>query len=141
LVGPSQVGARFIEMLVARYHHPIWTLITSTSAVALGLGLLLAGFPALSLGLVLYGGGVGLSSIARGTLPLALFGASGYATLMGRLAMPNLMAQAISPLLGALLLEHGGAGGTLLALTILAAVNVALSGILWLSAGSRAGSS
>ena len=29
LVGPSQVGARFIEMLIGRYHHPIWTKVAS----------------------------------------------------------------------------------------------------------------
>ena len=27
LVGPSQVGARAMEMLIGRYHHPIWTLV------------------------------------------------------------------------------------------------------------------
>ena len=48
-------------------------------------------------GLVLYGSGSGIRSIARGTVPLALFGRDGYAVLMGRLAMPILIAQAASP--------------------------------------------
>jgi hypothetical protein len=51
---------------------------------------------------------MGIMSIARGTVPLALFGAPGYAVLMGRLATPSSLAQAISPLLGALVLESGG---------------------------------
>ena len=96
LVGPSQVGARTIEMLVGRYHHPIWTMVASTVLVAVGLGLLAAGLPIMAVALALYGAGIGIESIARGTLPLTLFGTSGYATLMGRLAMPSLLAQAAS---------------------------------------------
>ncbi len=42
-----------------------------------------------------------------------MFGATGYATLMGRLAMPSLMAQAAAPSIGALLLERAGAKGLL----------------------------
>jgi hypothetical protein len=60
-----------------------------------------AGLPLIPVALAFYGGGIGLESIARGTLPLALFGASGYATLMGRLAMPSLLAQAAAPWIGA----------------------------------------
>ena len=43
--------------------------------------------------------------IARGTLPLALFGPDRYATLMGRLAFPSLIVQALAPSAGALLIE------------------------------------
>jgi MFS family permease len=110
LIGSSQVGARIIEMLIGRYHHPIWTLLASTVFVAVGLAISLAGLPVVAAALVLYGAGMGIKSIAQGTLPLALFGATGYAALMGRLAMPSLVAQSISPLAGALLLEHFGAG-------------------------------
>ncbi|MGD9507726.1 MAG: MFS transporter [Geminicoccaceae bacterium] len=46
LVGPAQVGARAIEMVIGRYHHPIWTMVASTVLVAAGLGLLWAGPPA-----------------------------------------------------------------------------------------------
>ncbi len=40
IVGPSQVGARAIEMLISRFHHPIWTKFASTLFVATGVGLL-----------------------------------------------------------------------------------------------------
>ena len=113
LVGPSQVGARVTEMLVGRYHHPIWTLVGSTVLVAIGVGSLWMGLPLVAVALVLYGGGIGIESIARGTLPLALFGEESYAAIMGRLAMPSLVAQAASPSLGALLIRHFGSGGTL----------------------------
>jgi hypothetical protein len=71
------------------------------------------GIPVLPAALGFYGAGIGLESIARGTLPLALFGSNGYAKLMGRLAMPSLIAQAAAPSVGALLLERYGAHGTL----------------------------
>ena len=48
--------------------------------------------------------------IARGTLPLALFGAERYATLIGRLAFPALITQALAPSAVALLIEGQGAG-------------------------------
>lgn len=86
----------------------------------------MAGLPATAIALGLYGAGAGIFSIARGTLPLALFGASGYAALMGRLAMPMLVAGALAPSVGALLLARVGADATLAALTGLAAANTAL---------------
>jgi len=130
MVGPSQVGARFIEMLVSRYHHPIWTKVASVSLVALGLALLWAGIPIIALALILYGAGIGLESIARATLPLPLFGAANYAPIMGRLAMPSLIAQAIAPSLGAVLIQLLGAEGALGIVVIVAAGNVALTLVL-----------
>jgi hypothetical protein len=134
LVGPSQVGARIVEMAFGRYYHPIWTMLAATVLVTVGVGLLLVGFPIILLALIPYGAGIGIESIARGTLPLALFGPKNYAALMGRIAMPALAAQAASPSVGALLLEFDGVRGFLLALTGLAALNVVLTAALWSSA-------
>jgi hypothetical protein len=140
LVGPSQVAARTVEMAIARYHHPIWTKLASVSFVALGVSALWAGLPLIPAALAFYGAGIGLESIARGTLPLALFGASGYATLMGRLAMPSLLAQAAAPWIGALLLERVGPHGALAVLAGVAVLNVALTcGLGWMVARRRAG--
>ena len=126
LIGPSQVGARVVEMALARRrHHPVWTLIVSTVLAAIGLGLLFGQASLVAMGLVAYGAGAGIRSIARGTVPLALFGREGYATLMGRLAMPLMLAQALSPTLGAVLVDGVGAAGTLFVLTAVAVVNVA----------------
>jgi predicted MFS family arabinose efflux permease len=130
IVGPSQVGARFIEMLASRHHHPIWTKIVSVSCVALGLGLLWAGLPFIALTLVFYGAGIGLESIARATLPLALFGSADYAPIMGRLARPSLIAQAASPSIGAFLIQWLGADSALGIIVVVAAANVALSIVL-----------
>jgi hypothetical protein len=128
------VGARFIELMVARFHHPIWTKITSVSLVATGLILLWAHIPIVFLALIFYGGGIGLESIARATLPLALFGPQDYAPIMGRLATPSLIAQAASPSLGALLMSWLGADHTLAVLVTIALMNVALVLLLALKA-------
>jgi MFS family permease len=126
IVGPSQVGARFIEMLIAKYHHPIWTKIASVTSLALGLGLLWRDFPLVALPLIFYGAGIGLESIARATLPLVLFGASNYAPIMGKLARPSLIAQAASPTVGAFLIQWFGPDGALEPIVALACVNVLL---------------
>jgi MFS family permease len=138
LVGPSQVGARLIELLIARYHHPIWTKLVSTLLVAVGLAGLWAGLPVLVLPLVFYGAGIGLESIARGTLPLAMFTGAGYAARMGRLAMPSLMMQAAAPSIGAALMSAYGTGGTLAALMLVAAGNFLLAVMLFASLRSGA---
>jgi hypothetical protein len=50
----------------------------------LGIVLILVGFLVISIAVVLYGAGIGLESIARGTLPLAVFGAADHrATALG----------------------------------------------------------
>lgn len=129
LIGPSQVGGRLIEMAGGTRHHPVWTLIAATTATAAGLVLLAgSGWPALAL--ILYGAGNGVFSIARGALPMALFGPDRYPRIMGRLARPSLVAQAAAPLVGAGLIALAGAEGTLAVLAGIAATNLALAALL-----------
>lgn len=130
IVGPAQVGARAIQMLITRHHHPIWTKLASAIFIALGIAVLWAGLPIVSAALIFYGAGIGIESIARGTLPLALFGEHRYAAIVGRIAMPSLIAQAASPSLGAILIERLGANGTLATLFTVALANVLLVGVL-----------
>ena len=131
LFGPAQVGARVIESLFGRHYHPIWTMVASCAAMAVGMAMLSAGFPILALTILIYGGGYGIMWIARGTLPLALFGAERFPTLIGRLAFPSLIVQALAPSAAALMIERHGAGATMAALTGFAALNVLLIGLLW----------
>jgi MFS family permease len=131
IVGPSQVGARVVEMLAGRHYHPIWTMVGSAALVAIGTGLLFADFPVYSVAIVLYGAGNGIGSVARGTLPLVLFGSSRYPILMGRLALSILMSMALSPFLGAIAFQVGGANSTLGLIAFLGAANVLLVGLLW----------
>ena len=130
LIGPSQVLARILEMIIGRHFHPIWTMLSSTVLVTIGLLLLSFHLPVVALGLVFFGAGMGIMSIARGTVPLVVFGAPGYARLMGQLAAPSSLAQAISPMLGAVILESGGATEILFALSGVALTNVMLVGLL-----------
>lgn len=131
LFGPAQVGARLIERLFGAHYHPVWTLLAATALMLLGLALLLAGPTLVALAIILYAAGYGITWIARGTLPLTLFGAVRYPVVAGKLALPSLIAQALAPTLGALMIEQVGALNTIAMLTALAAINVALMLVLW----------
>ncbi|TFD89845.1 MFS transporter [Cryobacterium serini] len=130
LVGPSQVGIRLVELLFAKGYHPLWTMAASVLLVGLGLGILSAGLPLYALIMILYGAGIGLASVAHGTVPLAVFGAEGYASLMGRIALPALLAQAAAPPLGTLLINTIGASATSMTLALAAVANIGL--VVWM---------
>jgi MFS family permease len=127
VIGPLQFGARAIEFFIARYHHPVWTQFASTLLVGIGVAALWMAVPVLAVPIVFYGAGIGLESIARGTLPLALFAGPRYAVVMGRLAMPSRIAQAAAPPIGAALLGAYGPGGVLATFVVVAGVNFALA--------------
>ena len=129
-IGPSQVGARFIEFVVGRKHHPLWTMLAATLAMAVAITFLGIGIPAPAVLVIAYGAGVGLSSIANGTVPLALFGQEHYARIMGRIALPSMLAQAAAPVLGSLLIGTLGSRSTMLALGLLGFLAFALA--MWL---------
>lgn len=124
----SQSGGRLLDALVGRKIHPVWEGIAASVLVCLGLALLAtANRSVVPLALVIFGIGNGIRTIVKGTLPLALFGAQGYATLIGRLGMPTLIAQAVGPSLGAISLTRYGVAPTLSLLVALALVNLVLS--------------
>ena len=125
ILGPCQVGSRVVDILFKR-GHPIWTAFFSVGLVALGL-LALALFPQFALlSMVLYGAGNGLRAIVRGTLPLAMVKPEAYAVVVGRMARPALIGQALTPVAGGYLFETLGASATLWILCALALLNVAL---------------
>jgi hypothetical protein len=125
------VAARVVERLLGAHYHPVWTMVASCALMLVGLALLLGGLPVLALAILLYGAGYGIMWIARGTLPLSLFGPERYATLMGRLAFPSLIVQALSPAAAAWLIERTGADITMTVLIGFAAINVVLIAVLW----------
>jgi predicted MFS family arabinose efflux permease len=131
LIGPSAVGARFIEMLAGPRYHPIWTMIASVVLVFIGACLFLIGSLGFASAIILYAAGNGIGSIAKGTLPLALFGPVRYPALMGRLALPIMIAMALSPYIGAVAFQHGGATWSFALLLALAFANVNLVAVLW----------
>jgi MFS family permease len=143
IIGPGQVGARFIEMLAGSRYHPVWTMVASATLVCCGLALFFAGPPIFAFAIALYAAGNGIGSIAKGTLPMALFGPARYPVLVGKLALPILCAMSLSPYLGALCLQLGGVKATFAFVVAIAAINVALVGVLFAltrenrTAGSR----
>jgi hypothetical protein len=139
LFGPAQVGARVVERVFGSRYHPIWTLIAAGALMAAGLALLLGRSSLLWLVILVYGAGYGITWIARGTLPLALFGPQRFPRLMGKLAFPSLIIQALAPSAGALLIEASGADATIAILSALAAINLALIAMLWASCRARPG--
>src|SRR5262249_28891080 len=114
LFGPAQVVARICELLFARGVHPL-------HIARFPVAMLLAAFALLALiGIsvaaaacfaVMFGMANGLLTIARGAVPLALFGPAGYGHLVGRIGGPYLVMQAIAPLVLAVL--AGRAAGPL----------------------------
>jgi MFS family permease len=109
LFGPAQVGARLVEFAFGRNLHPLWIArfaLTTFLCAFLMLVLLGVSTATAAAFALLFGGANGLITIARGAVPLALFGASGYGRLMGRLAGPFLLVQAAAPFIMALMIEH-----------------------------------
>jgi MFS family permease len=96
LIGPGQVGARLLEWGFGRYLNPLITSRLGASLMPLGMLAPLAGAPGLVL-TVAYGMSNGVLTISRGTLPLYLLGPHGYAPVLGRIAMPVMLATAIAP--------------------------------------------
>ena len=100
LFGPAQVLARVCELFFARRLHPIWIARFSTGLLVAAFALLalipFSAFAAAAFA-VMYGMANGLLTIARGTVPLALFGAAGYGRLVGRIGGPFLVVQALAP--------------------------------------------
>jgi MFS family permease len=127
LFGPAQVGARLIEFSFGRNLHPLWV-------VRFALGVLLCAFvmmavlgistPVAAAFALLFGGANGLVTITRGAVPLTLFGASGYGRLMGRLAGPFLVMQAVAPLVMAFVVERASDAAALALAASFAAVGL-----------------
>jgi len=106
LVGPAQVAARLGELVIVRRIHPLDSARLALALFPLGAALLLSGGAAFAAPFaVLYGCGNGLITIARGSVPLALFGPEGYGARLGLIATPGRIAQAIAPLAFALLIQ------------------------------------
>lgn len=115
LVGPAQVAARLIEFTLLRRASPMISARLATVLHPIGAALLVMFGPAVAVPFVLlHGGGNGLLTIARGTLPLALFGAASYGLRTGLLAAPARIFQGAAPLLFGLVLDRSGPHAALL---------------------------
>jgi len=136
LVGPAQVGARIVEFGLLRSFHPISSARLASAMHPIGAAFLVAfGAPGIIAFALLHGAGNGMITIAKGTLPLALFGPGGYGLRSGLLSAPARMLQAASPFLFGLLLDRVGIG----AVGLSAGLCLAAFGSLFLLRPRRAG--
>jgi hypothetical protein len=136
LVGPAQVAGRLLEFGVLQRFHPL--LSARLAAIAHPVGALAVvgfGAPAAVVFTVLHGAGNGILTIAKGTLPLAIFGPSGYGFRQGILMVPARFGQASAPFLFAVLMERFGASALLLSTALGLA---ALAALLVLTPSSTA---
>jgi MFS family permease len=109
LVGPAQVAARVVEFGLLRSFHPIASARLASVMHPLGAVVVLGfGAPGIIAFALLHGAGNGMITIAKGTLPLALFGPRGYGRLSGLLSAPARILQSAAPFLFGLLLHRVG---------------------------------
>jgi predicted MFS family arabinose efflux permease len=109
LVGPAQVAARVLEFSLLRRMHPLLSARLAALMHPAGAALLVCfGSPLAYVFALLHGGGNGILTIAKGTLPLVLFGPQGYGLRQGVLMVPARIAQALAPWLFGLWLDRYG---------------------------------
>jgi predicted MFS family arabinose efflux permease len=112
LIGPSQVGARLLEAGLMKRFHPMVSARLSVALHPLGAAIL-ATFGAVAASgvfTVLHGAGSGILTIARGTVPLAMFGPENYGYRLGLLGAPSRIMMSAAPLVFGILIDVYGAG-------------------------------
>jgi hypothetical protein len=109
LFGPAQVAARLCEFIFARNVHPLWIARFAVAMLVLAFVMLwLIGLstPVAFAFAIMFGIANGLITIARGAVPLALFGAVGFGGIIGRIAGPALIVTSIAPVVVAFIAER-----------------------------------
>ncbi|MBR0994024.1 MFS transporter [Bradyrhizobium japonicum] len=110
LIGPAQVGARMLEAGFLSRFHPLWS--TRLACLTHPIGAVIVaifGGAAASAFALFHGSGNGILTIARGTLPLSIFGPKDFGYRLGIIGAPARMAQAVAPLAFGLLIDVMGA--------------------------------
>jgi MFS family permease len=114
LVGPAQVGARLVEFGLLRSFHPLLSARIAAVLHPIGAAFLVVFGPvAAPLFAIFHGAGNGMITIAKGTLPLAIFGPAGYGLRNGLLSVPTRVAESAAPLLFGLLIDRMGVNAVL----------------------------
>ncbi|MDE2373066.1 MAG: MFS transporter [Hyphomicrobiales bacterium] len=110
LVGPAQVAARLVEFLLLHRAHPLISARVAALLHPIGAVIFAVVGPAAAIPFtIFYGAGNGLLTIARGTVPLAVFGPRGYGERSGLIGAPARASQALAPLAFGVLLDRMGA--------------------------------
>lgn len=134
--GIAQTLSRLGDLVFGKNLHPLDLGRITLAFLPLSFAVLIWGGASLTTAItfiVLFGIANGLTTIVRGAVPLALFGAKGYGEILGILATPYLVLNAIAPMIFALIDErYGGAAATytLLAVGLLAWISMEIMA-LW----------
>jgi MFS family permease len=127
LFGPAQVAARLAEFIFARNVHPLWIARFAVAMLVLAFVMLwLFGLstPVAFAFAIMFGIANGLITIARGAVPLALFGAVGYGGIIGRIAGPALIVTSIAPVVVAFIAERASDPVALVAVAAFGALSL-----------------
>jgi len=127
MIGPAQVAARVLEASVLARFHPL--LSTRLACITHPIGACVIGLfggGAAAAFALLHGAGNGILTIARGTLPLSIFGPKDYAYRLGLIGAPSRIAQALAPLGFGLLIEPMGRGVLVVSSVLCIAALIAL---------------
>jgi MFS family permease len=109
LIGPAQVAARIVEAsFLSRFHPLVSTRLACITHPIGAVIVALVGGGAASAFAIFHGTGNGILTIARGTLPLSIFGPKDYAYRLGIIGAPARMAQAAAPLAFGVLIDVMG---------------------------------
>jgi predicted MFS family arabinose efflux permease len=128
LFGPAQVFARIIEASFLSRYHPLLSTRLACLTHPIGAAILaVAGGAASSAFAIFFGLGNGILTIARGTLPLAIFGPQNYGYRLGIIGAPARMAQAAAPLAFGLLIDTMGSRVLIVSSALSLSALVALS--------------
>lgn len=122
VIGPFKTVGRFLEFFISRNLYPLVTYMLALGLMMTGfLTLLTLGFtvPGVMLAAALYGMGDGIKTIARGTLPLALFGHRGYGARLGWINSISMAANASAPFAFAYLTQELGGWFSFAAMTVI----------------------
>jgi MFS family permease len=128
LIGPAQVLARIVEASFLSRYHPVMSTRIACLMHPIGAAILaLAGGGAAGVFAIFHGAGNGILTIARGTLPLAIFGPENYGYRLGIVGAPARMAQAVAPLAFGLLIDTMGSRVLIVSSALSLAALLALS--------------
>jgi predicted MFS family arabinose efflux permease len=111
MIGPAQVGARILEAgFLSRFSPLVSTRLACVTHPIGACVIGLFGGGAAAAFALLHGAGNGILTIARGTLPLSIFGPENYAYRLGLIGAPSRICQALAPLAFGLLIDPMGRG-------------------------------
>lgn len=110
LGGPAQIAGRGIDILAEGRIHPLGLAIASVAIAPLAFLILMSGgaLAAAVAFILILAATNGMMTICRATVPLTLYGRTGYGALLGRLSLPQNLMFASAPLVFAWVMSAGG---------------------------------